>query len=367
MIDRKIPWWEPQIKAREHELVSEVLTSGYVNEGPVAFAFEEKIATLVGSAHAITATSCTSALFLALKGLGVGHGDEVIVPDMTFIATANAASLCGATPILVDVNPDDLTMSIPALRAAITPRTKAIVPVHVTGRAANMVEILKIAKEHSLFVVEDAAEALLSKYNGQYLGTLGDAGCFSFSPNKTITTGQGGVVVTNNPELNVRIRQLKDQGRPVRGSGGDDKHDVIGYNFKFTNVQAAIGMGQLDYLPERARVMQNIYTLYRENLSDIPEISFYPCDLAQGAVPQWTDIYLDQRDELSAYLLENNIDSRKYWFPLHTQKAYLQTDEQFPISSKLSPKSLWLPSAFTLTDEEVLHVCKKIRAFFGRV
>ncbi len=365
MIDRRIPWWEPKIGPKEHELVTGVLNSSYVNEGNLAFEFEDKIAALVGSKHAITATSCTSALFLALKALGVGPGDEVIVPDMTFIATANAVSLCGATPILVDVNPADLTMSVPAMVSAITPRTKAIMPVHVTGRAANLKEIIKIAKEHSLFVVEDAAEALMSKYEGKFLGTLGDAGCFSFSPNKTITTGQGGVVVTDNPELNVKIRELKDQGRPVRGTGGNDRHDVVGYNFKFTNLQAAVGLGQLEYLDERVSRMRHFYKLYSENLRDIPDLHFYPCDLENGAVPQWTDVYLDKRDELVAYLLEKNIDSRKYWYPLHTQKAYLASDDQFPASTKTSPQSLWLPSAYTLTDEEINYVCQEIRNFFG--
>ena len=172
-----------------------------------------------------------------------GVGDEVIVPDVTFIATANAVTLTGASPVLVDIDPRTLTLDPQRTERAITTRTKAIVPVHVSGRAADLGAIMDIAQRHGLLVVEDAAEAFLSKHDGKCLGTFGIAGCFSLSPNKTVTTGQGGLVVTDDDRLHVRLRELKDQGRPVRGTGGDDAHDSVGFNFKFTNLQAAIGLG----------------------------------------------------------------------------------------------------------------------------
>ncbi len=364
MSDKKIPWWSPEMGQEEQRLVKEVLDSNYVNEGKLALEFEQKIADRVGAKYGIVTTSCTIAIFLALKGLGVGKGDEVIVPDMTFIATANAAELTGATPILVDVDPATLNMSPEAFRAAITPRTKAVVPVHVTGRAADLKRIMEIAAEHNILVVEDAAEALMSKHEGKYLGTFGKAGCFSFSPNKTITTGQGGIVVTDDPELNIRIRELKDQGRPQRGSGGNDLHNTIGYNFKFSNLHSAVGLGQLTYLDQRIKRQRRIYEIYRDNLKDVPEITLYPCDLEGGAVPQWTDIATDRRDELEAYLQTKNVDTRKYWYPLHTQLAYKEGDERFPNSTKTSPRSLWLSSAYSLSDEDVLMVCGHIKDFF---
>ena len=226
-MSKKIPWWQPQTGTREERaLLTQTLDNNYINEGDLTEEFEKKIASLVQTKHAISATSCTAALFMCVKAFGIGHGDEVIVPDMTFIATANAVDMAGATPVLVDVK-EDLTIDPEAIKKAITPKTKAIMPVHVTGRAADMEAVMKIAKEHNLIVIEDAAEALLSKHKGKYLGTWGDAGCFSFSPNKTITTGQGGITITNDDNIANNLRMLKDQGRPVRGSGGDDIHHSL--------------------------------------------------------------------------------------------------------------------------------------------
>lgn len=363
MMNKKIPWWAPQVgSAEERQLINQALDSNFVNEGPLTTEFEQNIARLVGSKFAIATPNCTSAIFLALKALGVGHGDEVIVPDITFIATANAVHLTGATPILVDIEPLTLTISIDAIRQAVTSRTKAIVPVHVTGRAANMDAIISLANEYNLMVVEDAAEALLSKYHGKFLGTLGQAGCFSFSPNKTITTGQGGMIVTNDPGLHTRLRMLKDHGRPVRGTGGDDRHDTIGYNFKFTDLQAAVGLGQLKLLPERTARMKRNYELYTQELKEIPSLKIFPNQ--DGETPQWTDALLENRDKLADYLKQQNIDSRKYWFPLHQQLAYKLPDTNFPNSTRLSPQALWLPSAYTLTDEDVLIVCQEIKNFY---
>ena len=217
MPDKKIVWWQPQIGKTERRLINQVLDDNYINEGGLTTEFEEKLAKLLGVKQVIATTSGTVAIFLALKALGVGPGDEVIVPDITFVATANAVDLCGAKPILVDIDPLTLNISPDTVTKAITSRTKAIVPVHYSGRAAKMDQILKIAKKHHLVVVEDAAEALLSKYKGRYLGTLGNAGCFSFSPNKTITTGQGGAIVTNDNKLATKLRGLKNQGRPPEG------------------------------------------------------------------------------------------------------------------------------------------------------
>lgn len=349
---------------QERQFIKQALDNNYVNEGELAAQFEQKIANLVGAKYAVATNSCTTAIFLALKGLGVGKGDEVIVPDMTFIATANAAELTGATPVLVDIDPKNLNISIDALVRAITPKTKAIVPVHVTGRAADMEAILKISRQHKLFVVEDAAEALMSKHNGKYLGTFGDAGCFSFSANKTITTGQGGIIVTNDPKLRVKLLMLKDQGRPTRGTGGDDLHDVIGYNFRFIDLQAGLGLGQLYFLPARIKRMKRNYQLYVKYLRGVSGIKIFKTDIAGGEVPQWTDIFTEKRDELVGYLKERNIDSRKYWLPLHRQLAYKQSDDNFSNSVKMSPRSLWLPSAFTLKDADIKKVCEAIKSFF---
>lgn len=364
---KKIPWWEPRIGSPlERTLIEKVFNDNYANEGDISTQFETEVAKLLNVRYAVATTSGTAAIFLALKASGVGVGDEVIVPDATFIATANAVSLCGATPILVDIDPTTLTISIEAIENAITKKTKAIVPVHVTGRPADMERILEIAKYHHLQVIEDAAEAFVSKHNGKYLGTWGDAGCFSFSAAKTITTGQGGMVVTNDQSLYEILKPLKDQGRPVRGTGGNDLHDTIGYNFKFTNIQAALGLGQLALLTERTERLRRNYELYKEGLKDVPEVSIFEVDIQGGTVPQWTDAIVARRDELEAYLRTFNMDCRPFWLPLHKQKSYPFPDDAFPNATKLLPQALWFPSAFTLSDEDILSVVDKIKEFYSR-
>jgi perosamine synthetase len=359
----KIPWWMPEIGPKEYDLVKGVLDSNYLNDGDVTERFERKLSGLLGVKHVVAVTSGTTAITLALAGLGVKAGDEVIVPDLTFIATANAVTLTGAKPVLVDIDPETLNIDPEAAARAITPRTKAIVPVHVSGRAAAMDALLDVARRAGLFVVEDAAEAFVSRHGNRYLGALGHAGCLSFSPNKTITTGQGGAVLTDDDRLNVRLRELKDQGRPVRGTGGDDIHASIGYNFKFTNLQAAVGLAQLEYLESRLARMKSIYTVYATQLRGLEGIRLPGFRLERGESPQWTDAIVSRRDDLDRYLLARDIHCRRFWFPIHTQAPYRQPDECFPNSSAICPDALWLPSAFTLSDADVSVTCGHIREF----
>lgn len=362
---KQIPWWSPQIGTHELGLVREVLESGYINEGDVTERFEARIAELVGAKYAVATTSGTAAIFLALAAAGIGHGDEVIVPDVTFIATANAVTMTGATPVLVDVDPKTLNISLSAFEKAITKKTRAVVPVHVTGRGADMAGVCAIAKKHGLVVVEDAAEALRSKHAGRWLGTWGDAGCFSFSPNKTITSGQGGMVVTDDEKLAGRMRELKDQGRPKRGTGGDDLHPSIGYNFKLTNLQSAVALGQMHYLEERLSRQRRIHELYVEGLRGVSGIEVIPFDTAGGATPQWTDALCDRRDGLEAHLRGLGMGCRKFWFPLHTQAPYRLADDAFPNAIAATSRALWLPSAFQLADDDVRTVVGAIRDFYA--
>lgn len=366
MINTKIKWWQPQLGAQEQKFLKKVFDSNYPNEGELTTLFEQKICKLLGCKHAVAVTSGTAAIFLSLKALNIRHGDEVIVPDITFIATANAVQMCGAKPVIVDIDTKTMNMSHEAFSGAITEKTKAVIPVHVSGRAADMGAIMGIAKSNDIPVVEDAAEALLSKYKGKYLGTFGKTGCFSFSPNKTITTGQGGIIVTNDDDLHIRLRELKDHGRPTRGTGGDDFHNVIGYNFKFTDLQAAVGLGQLTYLEPRIERMKRTHRLYVEELRGLDGISLFNFDLNEGESPQWTDALVERRDELDKFLSANGIGCRRYWFPIHTQKPYKLPDDSFPNSTNLSPKAIWLPSAFTLSDKDIETVCNHIRNFLSR-
>ena len=343
-----------------------VLQSDYLNEGDVTKTFEAKIAALTGARFAIATTSGTTAIFLALKALGIGTGDEVIVPDVTFIATANAVELTGATVRLVDVSPATLTMAPEAFRAAITSKTKAVIPVHVTGRPADMKAITEIADAKKIAVVEDAAECWSSFHRGKHLGTVGKLGCLSLSPNKTITTGQGGFVLTDDSELAVKLVALKDQGRAQRGTGGDDLHPTVGFNFKLTNLQAAVGVAQLGYLKKRVERLHRNLELYREALAPLSEIRLLPFDLKDGNTPQWVDALCDQRNELTNFLIKAQMGCRRFWHPLHRQAPYQQPDQAFPVSSQLCDKALWLPSAYTLTDADIARVCRKIGEFFGK-
>ena len=362
---KKIEWWEPQVGFEESKLVLQVLDSNFLNDGEFTTQFEKMLSNLLGCKHVVAVTSGTSALFLALAANGIGPGDEVIVPDITFIATANAVSMTGAKPVLVDIDPDTLNLSPAEFKKAISSKTKAVIPVHISGRPADMPAILEIAKGHDLVVIEDAAEALLSKLDGKCLGTHGKSGILSFSPNKTITTGQGGVILTDDDVLEVRLRELKDQGRPIRGTGGDDNHDRIGYNFKLTNIQAAIGIAQLDKLVSRTNKMKQTYLQYVDGLKGLEELTLFPFKVEKGEVPQWVDALSPRRDELVEYLLKQNIICRKFWFPLHTHKPYSLPDDQFPQSTALSLKAFWLPSSFLLTETDIEQVCQHIRSFFG--
>lgn len=361
----RIPWWEPRMTGEEEARVAAVLRSNYLNDGDVTTEFEGRIAALFGAAHAVATTSGTTAIFLALAAAGVGQGDDVIIPDVTFIATANAVRLTGATPVLVDIDPRTLNVDPEQVRQSITPWTKAIVPVHVSGRSADMPAILAVARAHGLAVIEDAAEALLSKAHGRWLGTIGTAGCLSFSPNKTITTGQGGMVLTDDPAFAARLRALKDQGRPVRGTGGNDEHPTLGFNFKLTNLQSAVGLAQAEMLEARVSRLKQIYRQYRDGLQGAAGVTLPGFDVDGGESPQWVDAVVERRDALVEYLLARNIHCRPFWFPLHTQQPYRRPDSQFPHSSRVMPQSLWLPSALSLTDADVAVVCQTIRGFYA--
>ena len=361
---RNLSWWQPEIGPAESQLVREVLESNYLNDGDVTERFEQEIAKRLGIHYAVAVTSGTVALYLSLMALGIGPGDEVIVPDITFIATANAVTMTGAKVVLADVCPDTFTIDPKSFEKAITTKTKAVIPVHVSGRGGTVFEILDIAARKGIPVVEDAAEALLSKCNGRFLGSLGVTGCFSFSPNKTITTGQGGMITTSDLKIHNRLRELKDQGRPVRGTGGDDIHASIGFNFKLTNLQASVGLGQLTYLEARVERQKRIYEIYRDELQVIDGIHIFQFDTSGGEIPQWTDAIAEKRDELDVHLSNHGAHCRRYWFPIHTQKPYRELDNRFPNSTRLAPKAIWLPSSFQMSDDDTQYVCKLIKQFY---
>ena len=364
--NKKIPWWEPQISDEDIRGVTEVLKSNFINEGEVTEEFEKKISETLGCKYTVAVPNCTLGLFAALKAAGVGKGDEVIVPDLTWIATANAAELAGAIPVFVDIDPKNLNIDPQSAERAITERTRAIIPVHVTGRGADMEAIMTLSKKYDLAVIEDAAEAFYSKYKGKYLGTWGQAGAFSLHPFKIITSGQGGFVTTNDKEIFLRLKMLKNQGKTEKGTGGDDIFKSIGYNLKFTNLQAAIALSQLKQIGFRADKIRKTRKIYQENLKP-GTVNLFPFDIEGGELPLWIDGWTPKRDELHDYLHAHNITCRKFWHPIHRQKIYKAgSDRDFPESTRMAYQSIWLPSAFTMSDEDVITVCKHINDFFAK-
>jgi perosamine synthetase len=239
-----------------------------------------------------------------------------------------------------------------------------VIPVHVSGRAADMRSIMRIADERGIAVVEDAAEAFMSKANNRFLGTIGKLGCFSFSPLKVITTGQGGLVVTDDAALHARLREIKDQGRRVRSTGVDMTIAAVGYNFKLTNMQAALGLGQLDSLEWRLTQMRRLYRGYAKGLAGINQIALPGFKVEEGELPLWTDALAERRDALDGFLKRRGIDCRTFWRPIHTQPAYRASDSNFPHAVASMEKAIWLPAAFSLTDSDVARVCESIAEFY---
>lgn len=363
--DQPIAWFGPHLTGRELDRLRDVLDRQYVNDGPLAREFERRIAALVGTRHAVAVTSGTAAITLALMAAGVGPGDEVLVPALTFAATANAVRLAGAEVRLVDVEPQRFGIDPDGVLAAIGPRTRAVVAVDVNGRGADYGRLEPICHDAGLVLICDSAEGLGSRYRGRLLGSFGAAGCFSFSANKTITAGQGGIVTTDDDALHDRLRELKDQGRRHGGTGGDDLHPVVGFNFKFTDLQAAVALPQLDEIEIRLAAAQRRDALYAARLANQPGLILASYE-QPGEVRQWTDVLIDDRAAVGRALDAAGIGQRAFWFPLHSQQPYAADASLFPVSTDISARGMWLASRFDLTEADIDRVCTTVIATLRR-
>lgn len=358
----RIPWWEPKLGASVRDAVLGVIDSGYINDGNVTRQVEARVAAAAEVRHGVATTSCTAALAIALLAAGVRPGDEVLVPDLTFVATANAVRLAGAVPVLVDVDAVTMTMSPERAAAAIGPKTRAILPVDLNGRSADYAELAELCDAHGLALICDSAQALGSRAGGRGLGSFGVAGCFSFSANKLVFGGQGGAVVTDDDEIHLRLRELKDHGRRTPGTGGDDLHPVVGYNFKYPNVQAAVVLAQLEELDARLDHVRVRDGWYRELLDGCPGIRFPGRPGQAGEACLWADVLAPDRDRLTAALEAAGIGYRRFYLPVHRQEPYADSDNRFPNASALSDQGLWLPSALSLTRAQAERTAAIIRA-----
>lgn len=352
---------EPWIGKEERQAVDSVLNSGWITEASKTREFERRIASFVKCKYAQVLSNGTVTLFAGLKALEIGIGDEVIVPDFTMVASPNSVIMTGAKPIFVDVIKENLCLDLSEVEKKITKKTKAIMPVAVNGRAPDMDGLMALAKKYKLFVLEDAAQAFGSYYKGKHLGTFGEIGSFSFSTPKIITTGQGGALVTNNSDLNDKIIRIKDFGRIDRNS---QDHDEIGYNFKFTDIQAALGLAQMDKLEWRLKRKKEMYKLYKNFLKDISKVKFIDTDLTQTS-PWFIDIIIPDPIKLSVFLKTKNIGTRVFYPAIHTTKPY-KSSNKFPNSFWASTHGLWLPSSTFLTDSDIISICAVIKKFYEK-
>jgi len=360
-----IPQMEPLFGEEEKKAICEYMDEGgFLTEFKRTTKFEEMIANYTGAKHCIIVNNGTISLTLAAIACGVEAGDEVIVPNYTMIATPNSIKMFGAKPVFVDVEEDTLCLDITKLEDAITDKTKAIVLVLANGRYPNsgIEAFVKIAKKYDLVLIEDAAQSLGSYYpDGRHQGTVGAVGSFSFSAPKIISTGQGGALITNDDTIANKIRRLKDFGR---ATGGNDIHDSIGYNFKFTELQACIGIEQMKKLPWRVTRKKKILELYKSLLKDVKQISFFKQDLI-NTTPWFIDVLAENRQELQEFLKNRNIGSRVMYPPINKQKAY-NIEGDHIVSNIVGIYGLWLPSAVQLTNEQIEYITNEIKYYYSR-
>ncbi|MDO8873709.1 MAG: DegT/DnrJ/EryC1/StrS family aminotransferase [Methanoregula sp.] len=370
---KEIPLTKPYFDNDEIKEIKDVLDSGWVTQGPKVKEFEEGVARKIRSKHAIAVTNCTAALHLALLCSGVSSGDEVLVADYTFPATGHAVLYCGAKPIFVDIDPDSYNINPEKIEALITDRTRAIIPVHTFGQPARMDEILKIARNHSLSVIEDAACALGAQYKGKYAGAIGDIGCFSFHARKGITTGEGGMLVTNNDEIAAKARHLSMFGmKSAWEREGKARFSVpefidVGYNYKMSDITAAVGVAQLrrlDQIIDRKRTLAQHWDTRLDEIEGIdkPYIDPDTISIYQSYVALLNPTI--DRNKMIQDLLSRGIQTQIGTYASHMQPVY-HAPQTCPCSQDVFHRAISLPMYFTLQETVIDEVAETIQQTIG--
>ncbi|MBN2198073.1 DegT/DnrJ/EryC1/StrS aminotransferase family protein [Candidatus Wolfebacteria bacterium] len=358
---------EPEIGKDELNNVIKALKSGWISSrGEYIKKFEKNFAKYLGVKYAATTSSGTTGLHLALLALGIKKGDEVIIPDLTYIATANAVAYVGAKPVMVDVEPDYWCIDSQKIIKAITRKTKVIIPVHLYGNVAEMEKIMKIAKEYNLFVIEDVAEAHGAEYKGKKAGSLAHIGVFSFFGNKIITTGEGGMVVTNNKKIYERVNFLKNQGQSTKKRYW---HPEIGFNYRMTNLQAAIGCAQLKKLNFFINKKRKIFQWYKKNLADLKNIKLNTQRKETKSVYWMVSLVLNKdsckkndRDNLIKILLKQGIETRTFFYLISEMPMYYKKNSNLnSVARKLSQNGLNLPSGSILKEKDIEVICEILK------
>ena len=355
-----IPVYEPMLVGNEKKYVNECLDSTWISsKGKFVSQFENDFAQYIGVENATTVSNGTVALHLALETLGIGPGDEVIVPTLTYIASVNAIAMVGAIPVFVDSLEGTWNINFNQIKAKITPKTKAVMVVHLYGLPCAMNEIVQVCKENSLFLIEDAAEAFGSKYNNQHVGTFGDISTFSFFGNKTITTGEGGMVVSNKRDIIQKAAYLKSQ---AVSNVKEYWHDELGYNYRMTNICAAIGLAQLEKADAVIKKKRELRNWYYEELRGVPVL--FQEETSSIFNTYWMVSILFEsesiKDKIRSALNANGIETRPLFYPAHTMPRF-KSDEIFPVAESLSKRGINLPSYPKLSREDIARICTEIR------
>jgi len=348
----------PMLGEEEKKAVMDVLNSGMLVQGAKVEEFEKKFAEYIGTKYAVATSSGTTALHLALLAMGVGPGDEVITTSFSFIATANSILYCGAKPVFADIDSKTFNIDPEKISEKITAKTKAIIPVHLYGQPAEMDSIIKIAKEHQIKILEDAAQAHGSEYKGKKSGSLGDCAAFSFYATKNMITGEGGMVTTNSEEIAEKIRKLRSHGQTKTY-----EHEILGFNLRMMNLTAAIGLEQLKKLENFNKKRAENADFLTKNLKDIVETPFVSKNV-KHAFHQYT-IKTENRDSLLKKLNENGIGARVYYpKPIHKQPFYqkLGYKDSLPITEEMAKKVISLPVHPNLKKEDLLSIIKAVRS-----
>jgi len=357
-----ISWWRTNFSEEDVEKVSESIRNENISMGKVTEEFEAQLADALNVPYVVATTSGSMALLMALMALGIKHGDEVIVPNRTWIATAHAPMMLGAKPVLVDVLPDRPVMDTSLLREKITSKTKAMIPVQLNGRAVEMEEVWEIAREYGLSVVEDSAQGLFSKYHGKCMGTQSDAGCFSLSVAKLIPTGQGGFVVTPRKDIYEKMRLIRTHGVDDVNSGTPFLQ--MGFNFRYTDLQASIGLVRLHKVVERINNLKEIYEMYREGLQGIEHLKLISVHVEKDEIPLYVEILAEERERLVEFLVSCDIQTRPMYPDLDTA-AHLKCSDEFPNTRKFGKQGLVLPCGPDQPVENVARVTNQLQLYWG--
>lgn len=362
-----IPLCVPVIEGNEWNYIKECLDTNWVSSvGSYVDKFEKDFQTYLGSKNAVVTMNGTAALDLALRTLGIGEGDEVIVSSLTFISPVNTIRYVGAIPVFADVCCDTWVMDAKRIEKLITPKTKAIIPVHIYGHPVDMDELMEIAEKYNLYVIEDATESLGSEYNGKKLGTIGHIGCFSFNGNKLITTGAGGMMVTDNEKYGERAKFLSTQTKIVIENKAF-YHPEIGYNYRMPNILAAMGCAQLEKIEEYIKAKRDHAELYNKLLKDVKGITL-PAEKKGTKNVYWLysilieDDFELTRDEVLNYLERNQVQARPFFMPVHYMPPYKGDKcDSMEVTDEVYRKGINLPSSISLTEDEINQICSLLK------